>query len=289
MDTRAADFIERHNLRGIVAIGRDWLLIGVAIGVSLKLDHWAVYVAAVWVIGCCQYALGEVLLHEASHYNLLKNRRLNDLMEVFYALPFFQTLKEYRRQHGLHHSHLGQRYHDHVVDDFHTFRLHEPRTSLWVAWFVKPLLGYPGFVYTKGLLVPDKSSQGTADYLDLRLAGFWLSVVSACWALGVLDLLFFYWIVPMYWVFCSLLFWSEVREHFRTRTGTRSTLGPIYNRFFHNQGYHALHHTYPTVPWYRLPRAFEALRHDRSRDVVGDLATGFFDVYRQIARPGAAV
>ena len=52
------------------------------------------------------------------------------------------------------------------------------------------------------------------------------------------------------------------------------------NFFHHNAGYHYIHHEYPTIPWYNLPKAHKALCPPEA-----DISYGFFDTYRQMKNP----
>ena len=109
MKSTAKQFIRRSNLEGILVLARNWTAMLGVIAFSLWADNLVVYLVAIWIIGAFQYATGETLTHEACHYNLFSNKKLNDFMELFYALPFVATVKEYRRQPLGHHVHLGQR------------------------------------------------------------------------------------------------------------------------------------------------------------------------------------
>ena len=60
---------------------------------------------AILVIGTRQYALGEALLHEASHWHLSSSKPVNDLLGAILAWPAFTSLAAYRRFHNrLHHE-----------------------------------------------------------------------------------------------------------------------------------------------------------------------------------------
>ena len=97
------DFIERSNLRGFTVLFFDWTAIFGIITISIWMDNWIVYLISVWAIGSFQYAIGESLFHEASHYNLFKTKKLNDYFEWLYAVPFFVDMTQYRKEHLDHH------------------------------------------------------------------------------------------------------------------------------------------------------------------------------------------
>ena len=72
---RPQDFVERSNLKGFVALFLDWGAIFAIIATSVWLDNRIVYLMSIWAIGSFQFAIGESLLHEASHHNLFKNKK----------------------------------------------------------------------------------------------------------------------------------------------------------------------------------------------------------------------
>lgn len=67
----------------------DVVLLLFLIGVGIFAERWWLALILAWPIGLVQFALGEALAHEASHYNLFSSRRANNAAEWFYAIPFF--------------------------------------------------------------------------------------------------------------------------------------------------------------------------------------------------------
>jgi len=265
------DFIEQSNFRGFAALGRDWIAIFATVLFSIWADNFFVYLACVWIIGTFQYAIGEVLLHEASHYHLFKNRKLNDYLKVLYTYPFFVTMPEYRFYHKNHHYKMNTEL-DHVVEDYEIQGLNNPNKNMFWLWFVKPITGFGGYFYLRYQIRADPMKH------PLQMLLFWVPVVAVFAYFGRLDILLFYWIVPLFWVFSSHLYWSEIAKHYNTETGTRSDLG-IKNHIFHNAGYHSIHHQYPSIPWYLLPKAHRALCKNSS-----DISRGFIDTYKQLKK-----
>lgn len=264
------EFVERSNLRGFLAIGRNWMAIAAVIAFSLWADNWIVYLVSVWVIGSFQFALSEALLHEASHYNLFRTRAWNDRLEILYGLPFFLTVTSFREEHRIHHSRLGQT-EDHLVGDYEAFGLYKPNVNIFWIWFIKPVLGFAGFYYSK--------SRGPRIWKEERaVVAFWAVVLVGCTALGIPHLLVLYWFIPFFWSCRSYLYWSEITDHYRSKAGTRSNVSRVNNFFHHNNGYHYTHHSYPTIPWYRLPKASRALHLEE-----GDVSHGFLDTYRLLS------
>ena len=125
-ETKPQDFVERSNLRGFAVMFFDWGTIFGVILLSIWLDNWIGYIISVWIIGSFQYAIGESLLHEASHYNLFKTKKLNDHLEWIYAIPFFVDLTQYRFWHTRHHFKMNTE-EDHLVHDYEIHGLNNPK------------------------------------------------------------------------------------------------------------------------------------------------------------------
>jgi len=165
------DFIERSNFRGFLALGRDWAAIIVTALFSLWADNFFVYLACVWIIGTFQYAIGEVLLHEASHYNLFKNKKLNDYLKIFYAFPFLITISEYRSEHKDHHYKMNTEF-DHIVADYEFQGLNNPKKNMFWLWFIKPVIGFGGYFYLRTQISLDTLKH------PVPMLVFWASVIA---------------------------------------------------------------------------------------------------------------
>jgi fatty acid desaturase len=270
MQPRAQDFIQRSNLRGFTALFFDWGVIFGVIGFSIWMNDWIVYLISVWIIGAFQYAIGESLFHEASHFNLFKTKKLNDYLEWVYAVPFFVDMNQYRTEHLDHHYQMNTEV-DHIVRDYEVHGLNNPKKNLFWMWFIKPIIGYAGLFYLRFAiqLNPPKSS--------IKFAIFWIPIISIFWYFDVLHILAMYWFIPFLWSFASFFYWAEITEHYNTKSGFRSDIGFLKNLFHHNGGYHYIHHLYPTIPWYNLPEAHNALCPEKT-----DISRGFIDTYHQI-------
>jgi fatty acid desaturase len=272
MNARAAIITTRRSaLRSGIAIARDWSVIILLVLVSKWFALWWVTLVCLLGIGLMQFALGEALLHEASHYNLFRRPRWNRWMGVFYAMPFFTTVEDWRKEHILHHTRFGTP-DDHIVEFYAEQGL--TRRSPRVGWvcFGKPLLGLVMFEYLRGLLDLN-SLKGW-----LQIGAFWVAVVAFCCLLHAFSSLIFYWLLPLLAVYTTLLHWSEIADHYRTLSGTRSRIGWLHNRLWHNNGYHAVHHDFPSVPFYQLSTAHRSLQVK-----CPDIARGWLDVWHQIS------
>ena len=265
-------FISRSNARGFIAVARDLIAIGATIAICIAADHWVITVLGIWIIGFFQFTLGEILTHEASHWNLFATRRLNDHAELILTLPFFFTLADYRREHIEHHQLLSTRKEQLYHDYDYLGLMSENVNWVWI-WFIRPIVGYAGLFYLRSLI------EISAARSWLKIGIFWLFVIAAAIATNTWHYLILYWIVPILWSYSSFFYWSEIEDHFNTRTGTRSNIGSM-NLLIHNSGFHHTHHQYPTIPWYNLRMA-----HNRLTKHQSDESKGFFDTFKQISTP----
>lgn len=266
------DFVQRSNLKGFAALIFDWGIIFGTAAFSLWMNDWIVYLISVWIIGAYQYAIGEALFHEASHFNLFKTKKLNDYLEWIYAIPFFVDMFQYRKEHTDHHYKMNTK-EDHIVRDYEYQGLNKANRNIFWIWFIKPFTGYAGFFYFRFSirLNPLKSA--------IKFAIFWAPIISIFWYFGMLHILALYWFVPFVTTFTIFFYWAEIAEHYNATSGSRSDLGLLKNLFHHNGGYHYIHHMYPTIPWYKLPEAHKALTPNNI-----DITHGFIDTYRHIKK-----
>ena len=270
VDQRPQDFVQKSNLRGFLVLFLDWAALFGIVTLSIWINHWLVYLASVWIIGSLQFSIGESLFHEASHYNLFKTKKLNNFFEFAYALPFFVDITQYRYDHEGHHYHMNTN-RDHIVEDYQIHGLNKPEKNMFWLWIIKPIIGYAGLFYLRFVIQLNPRKSAT------KFFTFWVIVVCLFWYFDLLHILLLYWFVPFLWSFSCFYYWSEVGEHFNTKTGTRSDVGFLKNFFHHNSGYHYIHHKYPTIPWYNLPKAHKSLCPEGT-----DITHSFFETYKQL-------
>jgi len=252
--------------RFLAAIAAELLTITVVIWFSEA--HWSlpVYVIAVIIIGSRLHAF-TVLMHEATHYRGVANRKLNDIIGEMLAWPVTITMKGYRDNHFAHHREPNS---DNDPDwvrkkgnkDFvFPQSLHQILFSL-----LQYLLGFK--IYHE---ITAEHKQTHIKQIPKRLKNlqriFFLTVFVAAVALGFWKQLLLYWLVP---VCTSFLFFEHIRsvaEHFaveRTHmlNETRTVVGSIWERWLfapYNINYHIEHHLYPSVPFFRLPELHKHL------------------------------
>jgi fatty acid desaturase len=263
-------YLRPNSYYSFLAILRDWLMIGCIVWLNVHYQSIWLYIPSVWLIGAFQFALGESMLHDAAHHTLFTKKSLHYHLEFLYSLPFFWTVKHYRKEHLVHHSYLGKPK-DRLVDEYEEFGFNTPGRNFFWLWMIKPITGYAGYHYLKEITLERFRNGG------IKIILFWAIIIISFAVLQQLQLLVLYWLVPYFWSYYSYVYWSEVSDHYNTSSGTRSNLNPITNFITHNNGYHYLHHKYPTIPWFQLPATYKRLGKGE-----GDISYGFLDTYRQI-------
>lgn len=266
------NFSRVNSWKSILALTRDWSAITLITLVSIKVNHWLFYIPSIYLIGVFQFALCESMLHEAAHYHLFKRKQINHYMEIFYGLPFFTTVAQFQAEHQSHHAHLGTS-EDHLVENYHSIGLFQENPNIFWLWFIKPIIGFAAYYFTICLtLRPWREG--------IKIVIFWLILLSVCFYFHILHFLLWYWIIPFLFVSRALLYWSEVADHYNTTSGTRSRLNPVFNWLMHNNGYHYIHHRYPSVTWFYLPQVHQMFC--QNVEDVRDVSYGFFDTFSQL-------
>jgi len=285
MTASARPFQVKSDVQGILALLRDWggILLLAAVQHAL-LPRWTLPLT--WIgIAHLQFAIGEALVHEASHHQLFATRKLNTWVAPLVCWPFGFTMRDYRAEHMHHHralnqptDHLSQAYDRYGIRPLGTPAPDAPvgwRQALWI-WIGRPLTGLAMLSYVRDVvsLAREPGREGVA------MALAWTVVAGASWATGTLGLLVLYWIVPLLTGFSALYYWSEVGDHYVVPVGdSRTRTAPLSNWLHHHNGLHALHHRHAAIPFHQLPRAYAALRGTFPETV----SRGWLDTLQQIA------
>jgi fatty acid desaturase len=247
---------DQHALSSILF---DYTLILAVAAVAMWMHRTPVTLLALLIIAGRQSAL-QGLVHSACHYSLFSRRQRNNRLEFLYALPILDTVPLYRAQHLEHHRDFKLKTADRL--DYLHDTLDLSRTGIWArTWvvFIRPLLGHAGWVFLSDVIRALHDDPRSARKLII----YWMALLSAAALCGVLWPLFLYWIVPLLWLYPVLDIWAELSDHLDIRGDSRNQEGFFYSLLLKDhETYHAVHHLYPRVPYYRL-RAL----HDRLREL----------------------
>jgi fatty acid desaturase len=274
--------------RGFAIIALQWLVIAAAIAAAKLSGLWLVTLAATVVIATRQHALA-VLMHDAAHHLLHRNKRVNDFVgNVFVSFPLLVSTHRYRVHHLRHHRYLNTDQDPDLV-----YRIGPPSRAALIRQLLAGLVGlntmrtlnavsYFGLI---GPLFRPADSESGLPRADKRLAVvFLLSAAGIIAALGIwLDVLI-YWLLPMATVLTPILRLRAFAEHAgcpntNDLDAARTVDAGIVERMLLapcNVHYHVEHHLYPSVPLYHLPRLSQRLRRQAVFRENACLNNGYF-------------
>jgi len=277
------ELTQRSAWRASLAVLQDLAVITVALAAALA--NWPspwVIVPAVIVIGTRQHALF-IIAHDAAHYLLFENRRINDIVGRACATVQGLSMCTYRVIHRLHHNNLyGELDPDTALHGgyprgkWYLVRKLLKDLSGLTAWktYAYFLGGAPALnTSTKVALRPldDTSAKLRSDAVsDRNLVVIFhvLTLGVAAWTGWLVEYLVL-WILPLVTVVQAILRLRAISEHGATidfsspLTAARTNLCPAWLEwliFPHHVNYHIEHHLYASVPHYNLPRLHRVMR-----------------------------
>lgn len=249
----------------------EWSCIVVLVVAAVRVAHPGFSVVCMLLIATRQHAL-LTLMHEYAHHQFSRRRAgLNDLIgDVFTALPFFITVHGFRRNHLAHHRHVCTDQDPNWVSSLEKPSFRFPKTRLAFAIDVlKHGLGRHTLGELKGYTVDAGMSTRLPRSTRIRAAA--CAIVLACMAtyFGIWGILLLYWIVPLATFLMAILYVRDVGEHFGMPAPgierSRTVLAGWLERVLIAQNgvnFHAEHHLFPSVPFFRLRRLHQALMQD---------------------------
>lgn len=296
----------RSDAQGFLAVGFTWSVIAA----TLAMLAWAaqqpgaiavpLFVIGFAVLGGRHLALA-ILMHEASHGTLFRNKRLNDMVgDWLCAKPVWSDLRKYRVHHFIHHTRTGQADDTDIslIEGFPCSRASLARKLL------RDISGLTGLKFLLGRLLMDagvlkwtvasdverlpQEGRSAFDYLRdfvRNSYGMWITngvLLAICWLAGH-PWLYAAWVLAYLTPFPFFLRIRSLAEHACTERSadmfcnTRSTRAGFLARMTvapHRVNYHIEHHVMASVPFWRLPLMHRLLRE---RDAVLE-PPGYVDV-----------
>jgi fatty acid desaturase len=260
------------NVAALWAIARQWIAIAAAVAFVVYVDRWWAWLISAIVIATRQHAL-LALMHEASHYHLLSNRKLNDIIgDLFCAFPTNITTVGYRYQHGEHHRHTNTEQDPYWVLMQAQSAWHFPRTPLRAAAvFLGDCLGIYLGDHAKAIgpwtylsRLAGKSQPKLTGEEHLRYVLFMgVLITSLTLAGGWLHYLLL-WLMPQSTVMMAFFRLRGLAEHPLEEDNTLTELqesrdnpGRLIERIMiapMNINYHLTHHLFPSIPFNNLPK-----------------------------------
>jgi fatty acid desaturase len=261
-----AELLRFEDWRSWLSVGLDWGIVFAAMALVALWTNPLTVVLALFLIGARQLGLA-VLMHEAAHRSLFRNRALNDWVgQWLCAYPIWADMRGYRAYHLQHHAHTGtQRDPDlGLVTPFPITR-DSLRRKIW-----RDLSGRTGIRFARGSW--KRSAQRWNDPSG-RAATIGVLMTNALllFALTALGYAWLYLLWAGAWLTTYTLVTRirSIAEHALTPDAddplgnTRTTLASFWERLFitpNRVNYHLEHHLLMTVPHYKLPRMHALLR-----------------------------
>ena len=225
------------------------VILQIAISYSIRNTSWWLTLIVAYIIGAFANHSLFVLVHEAAHNLIFKNKRLNFIAGIIADIPnIIPSSISFRSYHLKHHSFQGN------------YDLDADLASRWEAklidsTFIGKALWFLFFPFFQVLRPPRLRE---IKFMNIWTIINWLVVFSV----DILIVVYFGWISLLYLVF-SFFFsiglhplgarW--IQEHYLVQPPqeTYSYYGPI-NILSLNVGYHNEHHDFPSIPWNKLPQ-----------------------------------
>lgn len=215
----------------------------------LGFGYWWLSFLIAYCVGAFANHANYVIIHDATHNLILRNKHLNKMIAIMADLPnLTAAAMGFRVYHLRHHSHQGDYDHDADLANQWEARLVSNKWYRKAIW----LMLFPIFQLTR----PPRLKS-----ITMRDGWFVLNLICAI-AYDLLVIYFFGWAGFLYLTFS--FFFSVglhpvgarwIQEHYTNdpEQETYSYYGPI-NRLALNMGYHNEHHDLPSIPWNNLPK-----------------------------------
>lgn len=240
------ELITRTPLSGLILVAVVAMQITIAI--LLSSQAWWIALIAAFVVGAFANHALFVLIHEATHNLIFKNRTMNKVAGIIADLPnVLPSSISFRTYHLKHHSFQGD------------YKQDADLASKWEA----RLIGHNFIGKSLWLLFFPVFQALRPPRLSIKFADAWTFVNwFFVFTFDAAMIYFFGWTAFLYLVF-SFFFsigfhplgarW--IQEHYLTYPPqeTYSYYGPL-NIPALNVGYHNEHHDFPSIPWNNLPK-----------------------------------
>ncbi len=264
------ELYELRSVQNVVFIALECLSIGLVVFITHKYFNAFSYCLAVLWIGSRLHALA-VLMHEAVHYRLFKNRKLNDVVGELLAWPLVLTMRGYRNSHLAHHQNLNTAEDpDYDLSDKY-YQFPKTKKQMLLALLENALL--IGFIYDMTQIASEHAEQFEAhNHIPLAVRISQLSFYAVIIALSITfsfwKLLLLFWLVPLLTATKFFDYLRGIAEHYGMESShdlnsTRNTFG--WECFLvapYNICVHLAHHLHPGVPWYNLHKLHAVLMKD---------------------------
>jgi fatty acid desaturase len=279
--------------------GLNFILYTLSMGVAVLLwrSTWWPLLGLCWIV---QAHLGHTLLlalHEAVHFNLSKNRFLNEFRGRGIGTISLIPLNCYRVLHAWHHSSLA------TERDMELWPYTDPRTprilrqmaacaELTLGYFFTPIVFLHGFLVARHA---DPAVRRLV-WIEYGLCVFiWVTILAIVHVMGWWPEFLMAYLVPAI-ISGNLQSMRKFTEHMglhgdRPLSATRTVVhgAPVGQALSANMlhvNHHGTHHRFGKIPYYDLPRATPAaFQEDDNGPLFGSYRAAFLDMLPTLRNP----
>lgn len=281
------DFSKKNDIIPLLVIVTEWVIISSIFYISISLQHWTIYLIGAIIMSTRLYAF-QSLSHEACHYHLHSNKKVNEaIAHLFATWPIFVHLKSMRKTHLTHHRHLQTEKDPEVKHlDYPEFQF--PLTKKqFITICLKDLSGY-NFVKYRWRKLPQIILMQHLPPFQ-RLFYVFLFVTTMHFNLLLPAILL--WLIPYMTIYQLLNRIRLYYEHFNLNDNKEHPLRTLHlsrlGAFFlapYSLGYHAEHHLFPGIPFYNLPQLHKILYRSKRYLHTVELETNYLKMISKIIK-----
>ncbi|MEO1627837.1 MAG: fatty acid desaturase, partial [Bacteroidota bacterium] len=241
--------IGRNPYTGLILAGLVGLQMTIAISMGyLGMSYWWLALIIAYCVGAFANHSLYVVIHEATHNLIFKNRTLNRWAGVIADLPnAVPGAMGFHTYHLKHHAHLGEYENDTDLATHWEARLvgnSSVRKAIWLMLF-------PVFQIIRTFRMTHVTTFNKWMVINIVVV---FAVDAVLW--------YFFGFGTVFYLLASMMFalglhplgarWIQEHYTLDAEQETHSYYGPL-NFFCLNMGYHNEHHDFPAIPWNRLP------------------------------------
>ena len=291
-EPQLAQLRERKDMINLFSLIGNWLQIAVAMYVFYLFPSFMTFFFSVIIIGSRQFALA-VLMHEAAHNLLFKNKEVNDFIsQWFCAYPIFQDTNPYRPYHLKHHR-FTQTDKDPDLSLSAPFPITKMSFARKVIRDLTGLTGLRRYSITLSSIFRSKGENTLERSLVIfsKLKGFVITNIILFLIVTFTlhwSIFFLLWWLPSFTYYSLIIRIRNIAEHAvvpgeTDLDNTRTTKASLLTRYLmvpHHVNYHLEHHLFTRCPWYNLPKAHQMLKSNGFSDKMC-VERSYFNVIRK--------
>lgn len=285
IDERRA-LLKKNNWLATKSVAIHWIWIIVALLLPYFFTNAIIILISLFILGGKQLACA-ILMHDASHFSLFANRKVNDFVgHWFGGAPIFQDVIKYRPYHLNHHLHTGLE----EDPDILLTRAYPTTKRSMVRKFLRDLFGLTGLKALAGIILMNlgfleynlgnkvvkisQKGRSVKSFLSSSFNNLWRPFLANFIMFALLYIfasgwLYLLWIGAYITTFQICVRIRSIAEHSviedptNPYQNTRTTYANFIEKMLfapYNVNFHAEHHMLMSVPPYNLPKMHKLIK-----------------------------